>query len=219
MNNRLLQRHRQLCRKIKKLILFSSITILSIISTACEKQERKKEEKHAGAQTHIDTPEDADTQENAISGWSWISPQDTPNRTDAQENPDAHTLVKQVRIEGTNVLCGVYRVEDQGDYAGSIGPKLYLYPDGYGEFLVHSASSNIASGGYDIDNGKLRLTDRFSSHNPKDIYTFEIAEDQLIFLADESAEIWYYGPGTAADGMVFTYNEELTEWYMGNELD
>lgn len=62
------------------------------------------------------------------------------------------------------------------------------------------------------------LTDEFSDE-PQDIYTFEIADNKLIFLADESAEVWDYGPGTAADGMVFVYNEEETEWYMADDLD
>lgn len=91
-------------------------------------------------------------------------------------------------------------------------------PNGEGSFHVHSASSYIASGTYEAADGKVILTDEFSDE-PQDIYTFEIADDKLIFLADESAEVWDYGPGTAADGMVFVYNEEETEWYMADDLD
>ena len=62
------------------------------------------------------------------------------------------------------------------------------------------------------------MTDEFSE-KPQDIYPFEIADNKLIFLAEESEEVWDYGPGTAADGMVFVYDEEQTEWYMAEDLD
>ena len=111
-----------------------------------------------------------------------------------------------------------YERRQEGEYARGIGPELCLYPNGEGSFHVHSASSYIASGTYKADGGKLILTDEFSD-KPHDIYTFEIADSKLIFLADESAEVWDYGPGTAEDGMVFAYDEEETEWYMADDLD
>src|SRR5699024_5789554 len=105
-----------------------------------------------------------------------------------------------------------------GEYAREIGPELCLYPNGEGRFHVHSASSYIASGTYKAADGKLILTVEFSDE-PQDIYTFEIADNKSIFLSDETAEVLDYGPGTAADGMVFVYNEEETEWYMLDDLD
>ena len=139
------------------------------------------------------------------------------NDPDMQGDQDGQKVLEKVYIEGTSILCGVYRAEE-GEYARVIGPELCLYPNGEGSFHVHSASSYIASGTYKADGGKLILTDEFSD-KPHDIYTFEIADSKLIFLADESAEVWDYGPGTAEDGMVFAYDEEETRWYMADDLD
>ena len=187
------------------------ITTVCLLFTACGEQESKK------------TEEKTEAQEDADSEWTGlISPQDAHDMlekksSDEQEEPDTHKPLKKVYIGDTNVLCGVY-IAEEGEYARGIGPKLSLYPNGEGDFHVHSASSYIASGGYEAAGGKLILTDEFSDE-PQDIYTFEIADNKLIFLADESAEVWDYGPGTAADGMVFVYNEEETEWYMADDLD
>ena len=187
------------------------ITTVCLLFTACGEQESKKAEEKTEAQ------EDADSEWTGL-----ISPQDAHDMlekksSDEQEEPDTHKPLKKVYIGDTNVLCGVY-IAEEGEYARGIGPKLSLYPNGEGDFHVHSASSYIASGGYEAAGGKLILTDEFSDE-PQDIYTFEIADNKLIFLADESAEVWDYGPGTAADGMVFVYNEEETEWYMADDLD
>lgn len=187
------------------------ITTVCLLFTACGEQESKK------------TEEKTEAQEDADSEWTGlISPQDAHDMlekksSDEQEEPDTHKPLKKVYIGDTNVLCGVY-IAEEGEYARGIGPKLSLYPNGEGDFHVHSASSYIASGGYEAAGGKLILTDEFSDE-PQDIYTFEIADNKLIFLADESAEVWDYGPGTAADGMVFVYDEEQTEWYMVEDLD
>ena len=187
------------------------ITTVCLLFTACGEQESKKAE------------EKPEVQEDAASEWTGlISPQDAHDMlekksSDEQEEPDTHKPLKKVYIGDTNVLCGVY-IAEEGEYARGIGPKLSLYPNGEGDFHVHSASSYIASGGYEAAGGKLILTDEFSDE-PQDIYTFEIADNKLIFLADESAEVWDYGPGTAADGMVFVYDEEQTEWYMAEDLD
>ena len=121
---------------------------------------------------------------------------------------------KKTYIEDTSILCGVYRAEE-GEYARGIGPELRLEPDGKGSFHVHSASSYIASGSYEASDGKIILTDEFSDE-PLDRYVFEIDGNKLIFLGDESVEVWDYGPGTVEDGMVFVYDDELTEWYMGD---
>ena len=187
------------------------ITTVCLLFTACGEQESKKAEEKTEAQ------EDADSEWTGL-----ISPQDAHDMlekksSDEQEEPDTHKPLKKVYIGDTNVLCGVY-IAEEGEYARGIGPKLNLYPNGEGDFHVHSASSYIASGGYEAAGGKLILTDEFSDE-PQDIYTFEIADNKLIFLADESAEVWDYGPGTAADGMVFVYDEEQTEWYMAEDLD
>lgn len=187
------------------------ITTVCLLFTACGEQESKKAEEKTEAQ------EDADSEWTGL-----ISPQDAHDMlekksSDEQEEPDTHKPLKKVYIGDTNVLCGVY-IAEEGEYARGIGPKLSLYPNGEGDFHVHSASSYIASGGYEAADGKLILTDEFSDE-PQDIYTFEIADNKLIFLADESAEVWDYGPGTAADGMVFVYDEEQTEWYMAEDLD
>ena len=187
------------------------ITTVCLTFTACGEQESKKAEEKTEAQ------EDADSKWTGL-----ISPQDAHDMlekksSDEQEEPDTHKPLKKVYIGDTNVLCGVY-IAEEGEYARGIGPKLSLYPNGEGDFHVHSASSYIASGGYEAAGGKLILTDEFSDE-PQDIYTFEIADNKLIFLADESAEVWDYGPGTAADGMVFVYDEEQTEWYMAEDLD
>ena len=187
------------------------ITTVCLLFTACGEQESKKAEEKTEAQ------EDADSEWTGL-----ISPQDAHDMlekksSDEQEEPDTHKPLKKVYIGDTNVLCGVY-IAEEGEYARGIGPKLSLYPNGEGDFHVHSASSYIASGGYEAAGGKLILTDEFSDE-PQDIYTFEIADNKLIFLADESAEVWDYGPGTVADGMVFVYDEELTEWYMADDLD
>ena len=187
------------------------ITTVCLLFTACGEQESKKAEEKTEAQ------EDADSEWTGL-----ISPQDAHDMlekksSDEQEEPDTHKPLKKVYIGDTNVLCGVY-IAEEGEYARGIGPKLSLYPNGEGDFHVHSASSYIASGGYEAAGGKLILTDEFSDE-PRDIYTFEIADNKLIFLADESAEVWDYGPGTAADGMVFVYDEEQTEWYMAEDLD
>lgn len=198
-------------RTIRRWILLSGITTVCLLFTACGEQESKKAEEKTEAQ------EDADSEWTGL-----ISPQDAHDMlekksSDEQEEPDTHKPLKKVYIGDTNVLCGVY-IAEEGEYARGIGPKLSLYPNGEGDFHVHSASSYIASGGYEAAGGKLILTDEFSDE-PQDIYTFEIADNKLIFLADESAEVWDYGPGTAADGMVFVYDEEQTEWYMAEDLD
>lgn len=209
---RKLRRKRSLLRHtIRRWILLSGITTVCLLFTACGEQESKKAEEKTEAQ------EDADSEWTGL-----ISPQDAHDMlekksSDEQEEPDTHKPLKKVYIGDTNVLCGVY-IAEEGEYARGIGPKLSLYPNGEGDFHVHSASSYIASGGYEAAGGKLILTDEFSDE-PQDIYTFEIADNKLIFLADESAEVWDYGPGTAADGMVFVYDEEQTEWYMAEDLD
>lgn len=209
---RKLRRKRSLLRRtIRRWILLSGITTVCLLFTACGEQESKKAEEKTEAQ------EDADSEWTGL-----ISPQDAHDMlekksSDEQEEPDTHKPLKKVYIGDTNVLCGVY-IAEEGEYARGIGPKLSLYPNGEGDFHVHSASSYIASGGYEAAGGKLILTDEFSDE-PQDIYTFEIADNKLIFLADESAEVWDYGPGTAADGMVFVYDEEQTEWYMAENLD
>lgn len=209
---RKLRRKRSLLRRtIRRWILLSGITTVCLLFTACGEQESKKAEEKTEAQ------EDADSEWTGL-----ISPQDAHDMlekksSDEQEEPDTHKPLKKVYIGDTNVLCGVY-IAEEGEYARGIGPKLSLYPNGEGDFHVHSASSYIASGGYEAAGGKLILTDEFSDE-PRDIYTFEIADNKLIFLADESAEVWDYGPGTAADGMVFVYDEEQTEWYMAEDLD
>lgn len=209
---RKLRRKRSLLRHtMRRWILLSGITMVFLTFTACGEQESKKAEEKTEAQ------EDADSEWTGL-----ISPQDAHDMlekksSDEQEEPDTHKPLKKVYIGDTNVLCGVY-IAEEGEYARGIGPKLSLYPNGEGDFHVHSASSYIASGGYEAAGGKLILTDEFSDE-PQDIYTFEIADNKLIFLADESAEVWDYGPGTAADGMVFVYDEEQTEWYMAEDLD
>lgn len=209
---RKLRRKRSLLRRtIRRWILLSGITTVCLLFTACGEQESKKAEEKTEAQ------EDADSEWTGL-----ISPQDAHDMlekksSDEQEEPDTHKPLKKVYIGDTNVLCGVY-IAEEGEYARGLGPKLSLYPNGEGDFHVHSASSYIASGGYEAAGGKLILTDEFSDE-PQDIYTFEIADNKLIFLADESAEVWDYGPGTAADGMVFVYDEEQTEWYMAEDLD
>lgn len=212
MDDNISRNHSCPCYQMKILILFSGIIMLFALLTACGRQENKKVE------------EKSETQEEGDSEWTGLnSPEqaqdilDAGNNPEKQEEPDTHKPLKKVYIGDTNVLCGVYRAEE-GEYAREIGPELCLYPNGEGSFHVHSASSYIASGGYEAADGKVILTDEFSDE-PQDIYTFEIADNKLIFLADESAEVWDYGPGTAADGMVFVYNEEETEWYMADDLD
>ena len=212
MNETFSRKHSFLYYPIKIWILFSGITILFMLLTGCGEQESKKME------------EKPEAQEDETSEWTgWISLEevreslDARNNPEKQEEPDTHKPLKKVYIGDTNVLCGVY-IAEEGEYARGIGPKLNLYPNGEGDFHVHSASSYIASGGYEAADGKLILTDEFSDE-PQDIYTFEIADNKLIFLADESAEVWDYGPGTVADGMVLVYDEELTEWYMADDLD
>ncbi len=212
MDDNICRNHSCPCYQMKILILFSGIIMLFALLTACGRQENKKVE------------EKSETQEEGDYEWTGLnSPEqaqdilDAGNNPEKQEEPDTHKPLKKVYIGDTNVLCGVYRAEE-GEYAREIGPELCLYPNGEGSFHVHSASSYIASGTYKAADGKLILTDEFSDE-PQDIYTFEIADNKLIFLADESAEVWDYGPGTAADGMVFVYNEEETEWYMADDLD
>lgn len=192
--------------KIRMLLLV--IMIIPAMAAGCGKQEH--EEDKGGLSTQAD--EDSE--------WMGLTPPELAQETlNARNDPDMQGAQdeQKVYIEGTSILCGVYRAEE-GEYARVIGPELCLYPNGEGSFHVHSASSYIACGTYKADGGKLILTDEFSD-KPQDIYTFEIADDKLIFLADESAEVWDYGPGTAADGMVFVYNEEETEWYMADDLD
>lgn len=209
MDDNISRNHSCPCYQMKILILFSGIIILFALLAACGRQENKKVE------------EKSETQEEGDSEWTGLN---TPERAqeilDAGNNPDkqeARKPLKKIYIGDTSVLCGVY-IAEEGEYARGIGPKLSLYPNGEGDFHVHSATSYIASGGYEAAGGKLILTDEFSDE-PQDIYTFEIADNKLIFLADESAEVWDYGPGTAADGMVFVYDEEQTEWYMAEDLD
>lgn len=209
MDDNISRNHSCPCYQMKILILFSGIIILFALLTACGRQENKKVE------------EKSETQEEGDSEWTGLNtPEWAQEILDAGNNPDKQEeckTLKKVYIGDTNVLCGVY-IAEEGEYARGIGPKLSLYPNGEGDFHVHSASSYIASGGYEAADGKLILTDEFSDE-PQDIYTFEIADNKLIFLADESAEVWDYGPGTVADGMVLVYDEELTEWYMADDLD
>ena len=75
-------------------------------------------------------------------------------KPEAQKDSDTHAPLKKVYIEGTSVLCGIYRAEE-GEYAPVIGPELRLYPNGEGSFHVHSASSYIASGGYEAVDGMV----------------------------------------------------------------
>ena len=196
--------------KIRRLLLV--IMIIPAMAAGCGKQEH--EEDKGGLSTQAD--EDSE--------WMGLTPPELAQETlnarndpDMQGDQDGQKALEKVYIESTSILCGVYRAEE-GEYARGIGPELCLYPNREGSFHAHSASSYIASGTYKVDGGKVILTDKFSDE-PQDIYTFEIADDKLIFLADESAEVWDYGPGTAEDGMVFAYDEEETEWYMADDLD
>ena len=182
------------------------------MAAGCGKQETEEDKGSLSPQADED------------SEWMELTPPELAQETlnarndpDMQGDQDGQKALEKVYIEGTSILCGVYR-DEEGEYARGIGPELCLYPNREGSFHAHSASSYIASGTYKVDGGKVILTDKFSDE-PQDIYTFEIADDKLIFLADESAEVWDYGPGTAADGMVFVYNEEETEWYMADDLD
>lgn len=207
MDDNISRNHSCPCYQMKILILFSGIIMLFALLTACGRQENKKVEEKSEAQEDFE--------------WTGLnSPEWAQEILDAGNNPDKQEeckTLKQVYIGDTSVLCGVYIVEEL-EYALA-GPHLSLYPNGEGEFLYASASSYIVSGGYETENGKLILTDDFSESEPKDSYTFEIAGDKMIFLEDESTEIWDYGPGTVEDGMVFSFNGDLTEWYMKDDLD
>ena len=196
--------------KIRRLLLV--IMIIPAMAAGCGKQEH--EEDTGGLSTQAD--EDSE--------WMGLTPPELARETlnarndpDMQGDQDGQKVLEKVYIEGTSILCGVYRAEE-GEYARAIGPELCLYPNEEGSFHVHSASSYIASGTYKVDGGKVILTDEFSDE-PQDRYVFEIAGNKLIFQAEESAEVWDYGPGTAEDGMVFVYDEEETEWYMADDLD
>lgn len=198
----------RMLRLIRMLLLV--IMIIPAMAAGCGKQETEEDKGSLSPQADED------------SEWMELTPPELAQETlnarndpDVQGAQDGQKVLEKVYIEGTGILCGVYRAEE-GEYARVIGPELCLYPNGEGSFHVHSASSYIASGTYKADGGKLILTDEFSD-KPHDIYTFEIADSKLIFLADESAEVWDYGPGTAEDGMVFAYDEEETQWYMGDE--
>ena len=206
------RKYRALHGAAKMWRLLLVIMIIPAMAGGCGKQENEEDKESPAPQADED------------SEWMGLTPPELAqeilnehNDTDMQEAQDGQKVLEKVYIGDTNVLCGVY-IAEEGEYARGIGPKLNLYPNGEGDFHVHSASSYIASGGYEAADGKLILTDEFSDE-PQDIYTFEIADNKLIFLADESAEVWDYGPGTAADGMVFVYNEEETEWYMADDLD
>ncbi len=146
---RKLRRKRSLLRRtIRRWILLSGITTVCLLFTACGEQESKK------------TEEKPEAQKDSDSDWTGlISPQDAHNRlekksSDEQEESDTHAPLKKVYIEGTSVLCGIYRAEE-GEYAPVIGPELRLYPNGEGSFHVHSASSYIASGGYEAVDGMV----------------------------------------------------------------
>lgn len=198
----------RMLRLVRMLLLV--IMIIPAMAAGCGKQETEEDKGSLSPQADED------------SEWMELTPPELAQETlnarndpDVQGAQDGQKVLEKVYIEGTDILCGVYRAEE-GEYARVIGPELCLYPNGEGSFHVHSASSYIASGTYKADGGKLILTDEFSD-KPHDIYTFEIADSKLIFLADESAEVWDYGPGTAEDGMVFAYDEEETQWYMGDE--
>ena len=196
--------------KIRRLLLV--IMIIPAMAAGCGKQEHEEDKGGLSSQADED------------SEWMGLTPPELAQETlnarndpDMQGDQDGQKALEKVYIEGTGILCGVYRAEE-GEYARAIGPELCLYPNGEGSFHVHSASSYIASGTYKAEGGKLILTDEFSE-KPQDIYTFEIADSKLIFLAEESEEVWDYGPGTAEDRMVFVYDEEETEWYMADDLD
>jgi len=57
----------------------------------------------------------------------------TEEKPEAQKDSDTHKPLKKVYIEGTSVLCGIYRAEE-GEYAPVIGPEFRLYPSGEGSF-------------------------------------------------------------------------------------
>ena len=102
--------------------------MLFALLTACGRQENKKVE------------EKSETQEEGDSEWTGLnSPEraqeilDAGNNPEKQEEPDTHKPLKKVYIEGTSVLCGIYRAEE-GEYAPVIGPELRLYPSGEGSF-------------------------------------------------------------------------------------
>lgn len=206
------RKYRALHGAAKMWMLLLVIMIIPAMAAGCGKQETEEDKGSLSPQADED------------SEWMGLnSPELMQEILNARNNPDMQgaqdeqKVLEKVYIEGTSILCGVYRAEE-GEYARVIGPELCLYPNGEGSFHVHSASSYIACGTYKADGGKLILTDEFSD-KPQDRYVFEIAGNKLIFQAEESAEVWDYGPGTAEDGMVFVYDEEETEWYMADDLD
>ena len=113
---------------------------------------------------------------------------------------------QQEYIKDRDLLYGVYWV-DKYTY---VGPALYLYPDGHGRFEYSGLASDWPAGEYEISGENLILKDDFTDQ----IYTFKIDDSQLIFCADKSAELYDYGDGTAEDGMIFVYSEELSEYYL-----
>lgn len=80
----------------------------------------------------------------------------------------------------------------------------------HGKFVYSGLSSDWPVGEFEISDGSLILRDDFTAQ----IYTFKIDGNQLIFCADKSAEFYDYGDGTAENGMIFIYSEELSEHYL-----
>lgn len=113
---------------------------------------------------------------------------------------------RQEYVKDSDLLYGVYWV-DKYTY---IGPMLFLYPDMHGRFEYSGLASDWPAGKYEISGENLILRDDFTNQ----IYTFKIDDNQLIFCADNSAEFYDYGDGTAEDGMIFIYSKELSEHYL-----
>lgn len=113
---------------------------------------------------------------------------------------------KEDYIEDTDLRFGAYYPEEDI----FLGPALQLYPDGEGSFTYASASSDMPVGPFEVRNDTIVLTDDLDGRE----FTFKIDGDRLIYLAEESAEVWDYGEFQAEDGMVFVYNEELSDHYL-----
>ena len=84
-------------------------------------------------------------------------------------------------IPHTDLVYGIYCPED----AVSTFPKLYLKDDGNFSFNYKSMGSGVDKGTYKVDGNILTL----NCSNNDNVFTFEIAEDHLIFDADNSTEI------------------------------
>ena len=103
-------------------------------------------------------------------------------------------------IPHTDLVYGIYCPEG----ATATFPKLYLKDDGNFSFNYKSMGAGVDKGTFEVEDNILTL------HCTNDnVFTFEIAEDYIVFDADKSSEIVQEDTATPiVDGTKFLIRHE-----------